>query len=348
MHLAMSAIRKRLPARLAVILLSSLSVEAPLGAPAAAHASGAAHLLIIAGAGGEPRYTQAFTQAAMTMAEAARRSGVPDSQIVCLIEAPSRATGACGTRSTRENVTRTIAMVVARVRPDDRVLMLLIGHGSGEGPESRINLPGPDLTAADFARLLRRFRTQRLALIDATSASGDFIPVLSAPNRVIITATSSSFERNVTMFGRYFVAAYAEDGADVDKDGRVSLLEAFDYARREVARAYERENRLLTEHALLDDDGDGKGSPAPDGRTGDGLLARTFWLGGGAVAVHAAGDPRAAALLARKDSLEGRIATLRQRKGGMDSTAYARDLEQLLLELATTDRELRTIAGGRP
>jgi hypothetical protein len=322
------------------------------GAGAETAVSGAAtHLIVIAGAGGEPAYTESFTSAAMSMVDAARRLGVPETHVVCLVEDPARGGAGCAERSAREGVERAIAGVADRARAGDRVVILLVGHGSGTGAESRFNLPGRDLTAADFARLLDRFGTRQVALVNAASASGDFIPVLSGANRVVITATKTGFERNETMFGRHFVAAFAESGADVDKDGRTSLLEAFDYARREVARAYERENRILTEHALLDDDGDGKGSPAPGGREGDGAIARRIALGGGAaaaVAARAASDPRLVGLVARRDSLEARVEALRGRKARMDSTAYARELERLLVELAMTNRELRAAdAGGR-
>ncbi|MDQ3698064.1 MAG: C13 family peptidase [Gemmatimonadota bacterium] len=311
--------------------------------------------MVVAGVGGEPRYTHSFTESATAMADAAaRRFGLPDSSIFCLVEKPAPTVSRCAGRSTRENVDAAFASLAARARAGDRVFILLIGHGSGQGADSRFNLPGPDLSAADFERLIRRLGSQKVAFVNAASASGDFVPALSGPNRAIITATKTSFQRNETMFARFFVAAYTGEGADVDKDGRVSLLEAFDYARREVRRAYEQENRLLTENALLDDDGDGKGSAEPQPRGGggggaDGAMARTMWLsGGGSVASGTPSDPRAATLVAQRDSLEALIEALRGRKSTMDSTAYARDIEHLLVELATKTREIRSLGTARP
>ena len=103
---------------------------------------------------------------------------------------------------------------------------MLIGHGSGEGEDTKISIPGPDLSAHDFSVLLGKFATQRVAFVNLTSASGDMLPILSAQNRVVITATKSSFERNESKFAQFFVDALTKDGADTDKDGRVSLLEA--------------------------------------------------------------------------------------------------------------------------
>src|SRR5205085_958360 len=154
-------------------------------------------------------------------------------------------------------------------------LFVLIGHGSGDQEETKFNIPGPDLTARDLRTLLDRFSAQRVAFLDLTTASGDAIAVLSGPNSVIVTSTKSAYERNESQFARFFVEALTKEGAaDVDKDGRVSLLEAYRYATAETRRSYSNDERLMTEHAQLDDDGNGKGTALPDGRgPGDGLLA---------------------------------------------------------------------------
>lgn len=226
---------------------------------------------------------------------------------------------------------------------------MLIGHGSHDGAASRLNLPGPDLTAADYARLLGAIRAP-VAFVNAASASGDFIAALKGERRVVVTATKSSFERNETIFAEHFARAFAEGGADTDKDGRVSMLEAFDFARREVTRVYERDRRLLTEHAMLDDDGDGVGSATPGAQATDGRLARTFVLGGAAVAsaAPASSDPRVNALRKEKEALERQVAELRGRKGSMETAAYERELERLLVLLAEKTRALRAAEGGTP
>src|SRR4029079_215395 len=117
------------------------------------------------------------------------------------------------------------------------------------------------------ARLLAGFSRQQVAFVNVSSASGDFAKVLAGPNRVVGTATKSALERNESLFARHFAAALRDAAADVDKDGRVSLAEAFNYAKREVARAYETDNRLLTEHAQLEDGGSLAGVLALGGGT---------------------------------------------------------------------------------
>lgn len=316
-------------------------------------------LLIVSGLGGSPQYTPQFRAWGLALVDAARtRFALPDSDVVYLAEAgaPDRRIG--GT-STRANVEAALARIAAGTPRGGQVMIILIGHGSGSEAATKISLPGPDMTAADFARALASLAGQTVAFVNMTSASGDMLPVLSGPNRVIITATKSSFERNESLFANQFVGALTGDGADTDKDGRVSLLEAYLYAVTETRRIYETQSLLLTEHAQLDDDGDRVGTAMPDGRAlpgkGDGALARRFYLGGGRAIARAttgdttragaSSDPRLAALYRERDALEARVDSLRARKETMDPDAYAKSLEDLLTALALKAREIRALEG---
>jgi hypothetical protein len=231
--------------------------------------------------------------------------------------------------ATRDGVKKALADVAARAAPGDLVFVLLIGHGSFQQGEARFNLRGPDMTAADFAPLLDALAAQTVVFVNAASASGDFLKPLAGKGRAIVTATKSAQERNETVFAEHFVAAFAAPGADADKDERVSVLEAFEYARREVQRFYEKERRLLTEHAVLED---GRG----------GALARTVFLGAeGGAATADAGDPRLAALRVERRDAERRLDALKARKETTAAAAYETELEALLLDLARKDAEIR-------
>jgi hypothetical protein len=302
------------------------------------------HVIVVSGLGGEPVYQDLFRTQATALLDAARdRWGLSDGQLSWLAEDRSLAPDRIVARSTRENVQGRIGELAERIGTRDQVLIVLIGHGSESGGESKLNLPGPDLTASDLGSWLEAFPTQTVAVVNTSSASGGFLPALSRERRIVMTATRSARERNRTHFGSFFVNAFAGEGADTDKDERVSLLEAFSYARLEVERLYSRDNRLQTEHALLDDDGDGEGSMQPGLDAGDGRLASRFFLAAArpAVTVQAADDPELAALLEKKRSLEDAVAELRARKNEMDPRAYETDLEALLLELASTNRAIR-------
>jgi hypothetical protein len=340
--------------RRAVLRAALVAAAAALLPNVVAAQGGRAHVLIVTGVSGAPEFADTYYKQATTMIDALKsRFGVPDSDIVYLAENPARDAARIKGTSTKENIERELAALGAKSRTGDVLFVMLIGHGGGDETSARFATPGPDITAADFARVLDQIHGPVIAIVNATSASGGFVGTLSGPNRVIATATKSDMERNETRFATYFVQAYASDVADADKDGRVSVLEAFDYARREVARAYESENHLLTEHAQLDDNGDHKGTAAPDGKSGDGALARRVFLGGTAgsvtsVARAASNDPRVAALEKEKDAIESKIDSLRQRKATMDSTAYEKALEGLLVQLAEKNKAIRDAAGGRP
>ncbi|HEX6071296.1 MAG TPA: C13 family peptidase, partial [Longimicrobiaceae bacterium] len=237
--------------------------------------------------------------------------------------------GRISAAATKANIDAAITRIAQRAGPADRILILVIGHGSSDGQSSRINLPGPDLTAEELSGMLARFRTQPVVVVNATSASGAFLEPLAGRNRAIITATKSGMEQNETVFARFFVDAFAGDGADTDKDGKVSVLEAYDFANTEVERFYTSDNRLQTEHSMMG---------------GDREVARAFVLGGG-VATAAASSPEIRGLLEEKQALEGRVQALTARKSEMDEATYQRQLEQLLLELARKNREIREKEG---
>jgi hypothetical protein len=321
------------------------------------------HVVAVVGLGGTPEFQDRFLGWALDLrAAAVERFGVASENALILAEDPA-ADPAVHDRSTREAFTETLEGLAGRMTPDDRVLLVLFGHGTFRDGEARLNLPGPDMSAEELAGLLDALPARKVAVVNTASASGPYLAALSAPGRAVITATSTGRERNETRFGGYFVEAFAADGADLDRDGTVSLLEAFTYARTETARSYESENLLLTEHARLDDDGDGEGSdePAADAGGGaemlDGAFAAGFLLGvpgrRGVVASGAAGaerTPPADSALARlyeaRDSLELQVAELRARRSSMDPDDYDARLEALLLELARTSREIRDREGG--
>lgn len=334
--------------RRVVRALLGLCVSALVAAPAVAQTLPQTHVLIVSGLGGEPEYTVLFREQAGTIVNALQeRWGLPPENVHWLSEDPAETNGRSAARSTREEVERTLRTMAERAGSDDGVLLIMLGHGSGQGDESRINLPGPDLSGGDLAVWLAAFPTQTVAVVNAASASGGFVPALKGPRRIVITATRSARERERTYFGSYFASAFAREDADMDKDERVSLLEAFLYAKNEVERYYELENQMRTEHALLDDNGDGEGSLDPSADGPDGLLADRFFVSqaSAAVAAAAADDPELAALLARKLEIENSVAELRTRRDEMTEEAFDLELETLMLDLARVSNEIRDRGG---
>ncbi|MBW8768296.1 MAG: hypothetical protein JF589_00915 [Gemmatimonadetes bacterium] len=298
-------------------------------APSAAHAQ-RVHVLAVSGLSGEPAYKLLFESSLATLVDSARaRWHVSDSSLFVLTEDPAtprlHATG----RSTKEEIGKAFVALSRRVSPGDIVFVFLIGHGSGEGADSRVSLPGPDATAADFSTWLAGFARETVVLVNAASGSGDFIAALAGPKRVIVTATRTALERNETQFATPFVRGLTSGEADADKDGKVSVLEAFAYAKKEVARVYDTDNRMLTEHASLSDS----------------ALARSVSFGEqrGQTAPL---NPRAAALVAARSELEAKVAALRGKKDSMPPAAYEAELERLLVQVAEKSQAIRALGSG--
>ena len=302
------------------------------------------HLLIISGIGGIDAYRELFAGRAARMYEAAIEAGIDESNITLLSEAALPDTSRPHRLSDKPTILQALREIVARAQVDDRVFVILIGHGNPRGDGAAFNLPGPDISATELAEALTGLENQLLVIVNTASASGPFINALSADKRIVITATSSGREYYATLFGDYFVAAFAEAGADTDKDERVSMLEAFVFARRETQRAYDNEKQLSTEHALLDDNGDGEGSRDPGEFEADGALANR---------VHLQQPPSQAlgasaqlvGMMQRKQGLEHSISDLKRQRDNLPRVDYYARLEALLVDLALISREIRAQGG---
>ena len=218
--------------------------------------------------------------------------------------------------------------------------LVLLGHGTFDGKEGKFNLRGDDLAASALAEWLRPCK-RPLVIVCGFSASGPFLKPLSAPDRVIVTATKSGSEINYARFGGYFAEAIADPAADLDKDGQTSVLEAWLSAAQRVADFYKNEGRIATEHALLDDNGDGIGTPpdwfagvrvvkkAKDNRAPDGQRASQLCL------IPSAPERELTPQLrADRDALETELAHLRETKAATPAAEYEAKLEALLLRLA--------------
>ena len=335
----------RRAATVSLVLPLSFALGAFAVSPGAASAQ-EAHALILVGIGGGDEYAQRFHEWASGLAGAlVERHGLAGDNVTYLGE-HAEADGS----SRRADVEAALGALVSRAGPDDQVLVVIFGHGTARGDEALVNLPGPDVSATELGELLAPLTTQRVAVVNTTSSSGPFVEALSGPSRTVITATRTAQERNETWFGQYFAQAYTGEDADLDKDGRVSLLEAYRYATREVARHYEEQGLLMTEHALIDDNGDHEGSSEPvvdPAEAGDGRLAGAFAFGRlGTVNPANVDDPVLRGLLEERAALERRLDALRARQASMAPEAYDAELETLLIEIALKDQEIRRRGGG--
>jgi hypothetical protein len=295
-------------------------------------------VLIVTGAPGTPEYEAQFRQWADLWRDAAAAASADWVRIGDAAEDDG---------TDRERLQSALANAATTAR--EPLWVVLIGHGTFDGHEAKFNLRGPDVTAAQLAEWLGAVAERPVAVINCASASGPFINRLSGAGRVVVTATRSGDEQNFARFGQYLAEAIADPGADLDKDGQVSLLEAFLTAGGRVDEFYRTRARLATEHAVLDDNGDGLGTPADwfrgvratqrarEGATLDGTRAHQLHL---IPSDRERGIPPE--VRARRDQIEQAIAALRDEKDQLAEDAYYDRLETLMLELARLYRDLET------
>jgi hypothetical protein len=304
-----------------------------------------AFLLIVVGLSGDPEFDKTFQAWGTKLAEASVKLGVTPERLVYLADQSGEGATPAHGRPTREEIGKAIEKFAAEAGPEDLVFITLIGHGTFDGKAAKFNLRGPDMVPADYDALLKKLKTKQIVFVNTASASGPFVAELSGPGRTIVTATRNGAEQFATLFGGYFVDALTSDAADADKNKRISVLEAFDFAKAETARAYEREGFLATEHALLDDDGNKEGSQTPAMTGPDGKVAAVVSLGvAGEDGLPS--DPKLRALHLERRELERRIESLRLLKDNMDPARYASELEKLATEIALKTREIRAAEGN--
>ncbi|HVY69105.1 MAG TPA: hypothetical protein VHH73_04215 [Verrucomicrobiae bacterium] len=298
-----------------------------LGLAAHAQTNEQRTLIVVVGAPGEEDYGPRFAEWGARWEKAGQAGGLKTILI---------GNGA-GT-----NDTARLQQVLAEESREGRneLWLVLVGHGTFDGQEAKFNTRGPDVSANELAEWLKPVH-RPIALINCASSSGPFLAKLAGKGRVVITATRSGYELNYTRFGQYISEAIADPAADLDKDGQTSLLEAYLSAASRVAEFYKKDGRLATEHSLIDDNGDGLGTPpdwfrgiratkkAENGVSVDGLRAHQFHLIRGEMELKLPPEVRA-----RRDALEVELASLRDLKAKLPEDEYYRRLEIMLFELA--------------
>ena len=287
------------------------------------------HVIVVVGAAGTDEYGAMFGEWADRWRQAATE-GQCDLTIV-------------GQDDQSDDLTSLKHCVTELVQSPSKesVWLVLIGHGTFDGREARFNLRGQDLTAAERAAILQPVQ-RPVAVINCSSCSSPFLNALSGSGRIIVTATKDGAEIQFSRFGDYLSAAIGNPDADIDRDGQTSLLEAWLQASRRTEEFYESEGRLATEHSLLDDTGDGKGSRAElyegvrirdnvkDQQQVDGRLAHRWHLVRSEAERQLTPEHRQ-----QRDELEDQLEKLRQRKTTFaDEAEYLQALEKILVPLA--------------
>jgi len=287
-------------------------------------------LVLVVGAAGTEEFGKSFSKWAGRWREVAKQSGLK----LVLVGTEERQG-----RVTDRDVLRK-ALALAGERTEKPLWLVLIGHGTYARDVAKFNLRGPDVSGTELANWLADVERPTV-IVNCASASGPFVNRLSGPKRIVVTATRSGIEQNYARFGDYLSSAIGSPESDLDHDGEVSIHEAFLRASAGVRRFYEAEDRIATEHSLIDDNGDGKGTPAsmfrgvrPNAKAKDGLT-----LDGDAalrVTVAPAGGrlPFTPKELEERTRIESEIELLRGKVGQLDQPSLDAELLPLMLRLA--------------
>ncbi len=289
-------------------------------------------VLVAVGAGGSDTYAGVFAEWTGHWQDAATKAGA---KLVTI-----------GLAADEKDSAGKLAAAISEqpVGSTEPLWLVLIGHGTATGGEAKFNLRGTDVTSAQIAEWLKPMK-RPVVVVCAFSTSGAWLKPLSAPGRVVVTATRSAAERNFARFGGKLSKSIADPEADLDQDGQTSVLEAFIAGSRATAEWYAQEGRLATEHALLDDNGDGAGTPAdwfvgvravkkPREGQADGARAHQIHLMRSSEERSLSPEVRA-----RRDELERELAALRDRKAEIVEEEYYRKLEEIFTELSRLYRK---------
>ncbi|HEY6643176.1 C13 family peptidase [Povalibacter sp.] len=273
----------------------------------------ATYSLIVSGLGGEPEYEKRFVEQADKLAVAARQLTGSETGTIVL----------SGAKADRESVRRALRDIAAKAGTDDQVIVTLIGHGSFDGDLYRLNLPGPDLTAAELAALFDAIPARQQLIVNATSASGAVIEQWQRDRRIVITATKGGGEKTATRFAEYWSVALTTLEADTNKDDVITVTEAYDYATRKVAESFKAEALLATEHARI-----------------AGAEPARFQVARLGTAARVTTDPAVNAMYAERVRIEREFDGVRERKAALDADNYYDELEGVLVKLALLQRQI--------
>lgn len=283
------------------------------GALVPAGASAATHAVIITGQGGEPEYEKRFREQTAAISGAARKLA-GDSGGVSVLD---------GAKASRDSVRAEFRRLATQLSPEDQIMVVLIGHGSYDGEEYKLNIPGRDLTAGELLEQFDLLRPKQQLIINGTSASGATLERWRREGRVVISATKNGGERTATRFLQFWADAVTSAAADTNKDDVVTAAEAFAFANRRVGESFKADVALATEHARLDGNAPERFQVARLGNT-----ARQM------------ADPAVSALMTQRARIEQDLEAVKQQRSTLAADAYYNQLESVLVRLATLQKEI--------
>lgn len=244
--------------------------------PTPSSISGTKRALILCGVSGDADHHKLFAETVGELHEGlSKQLGFASNDIGVLFGDEAKLTDKDLIKTaTREGLEKSVKGLRDSLSAEDALWVIVVGHSHYDGKHSWLNLPGPDIQQFDFAKLFNGLTVREQVFFITTPTSGFYIKPLSAKGRVVISATEEGYETNETEFphelARVLTAPPATKEFDVDEDGAPSLFDLYVTVSRNLAASYSTNQLLTTEHPLLDDNGDGRGTEVQGGRANRG------------------------------------------------------------------------------
>jgi len=166
-----------------------------------------------------------------------------------------------GWTSTRGEMEKQVDALRSALGSQDRLWVFLLGHANSDGQHAWFHLHGPDPRDDEIGKIFAVLNCHEQVFWLTTPVSARFLKHLSRKGRVIVVAAGVD-EDNETEFAEALctVAGRTKAELDMNQDGTVSVRELAQRVTAEVQAGYAADQRLVTEHAQLDDNGDGQGT----------------------------------------------------------------------------------------
>ncbi len=197
--------------------------------------AGDSYALLVAGTPDSAVYARRYNDWLSRMDGVLRKAGVPAKNIRVLSADPDYKATAVWASANAANLARAFTEIGGGMKPADRFFLVLFGHGvAGEKPPTFV-VPGPQPSAEDFAKWLDALPAQNQIVLNFSASSGVFLPFLAKKGRINLSALAPT-EGSEAVLPEFFLRGVEAGRADADKDGSVTLLEAFNWSAWEVAQ----------------------------------------------------------------------------------------------------------------
>ncbi len=174
-----------------------------------------------------------------------------------------------------ESIERAITSLARQLGPRDSCWVFVLGHANLYGKNSYLNIEGKDISQNDFAKAFAPLQLEASAHSDTepspervvwicSPVSGQWLKPLAKTGCVLISATEAGAELTATEMAYALgdvLAGEAEhqELTDIDHDSKLTLLDLYLAVNIEITSRFVALEYIQTEHAQLDDDGDGRG-----------------------------------------------------------------------------------------